>query len=140
MPAYRNINGTWRSALCWRNIGGVWKSCRAWRNIAGVWKLVSGQLSAFISPSPVYANSISNPVTASAQCYPVDGVGPYNYAWLRMGGDAITLTAPSSALTGFSSGALSIGQSRSAPFQCTVTDTATGLIATATVDVTLERS
>lgn len=65
------------------------------------------------------------------------GIGPYTYAWTRISGDsAITATAPAASATAFTA-TVAAEETKEATFRVTATDTATGAVATADVDVRL---
>lgn len=67
------------------------------------------------------------------------GTGPFTTAWAkRIGGGAITATAPAALVSQFSAAGLANGETRSAIFDCTVTD-ANGLQATTAVNVQISR-
>lgn len=76
----------------------------------------------------------SGTVTAS----PTGGTGPYTYAWARTGGGTTTeATTPSAASTTFRTYFDTGGQSRTAYFVCTVTDSLGAVANTAAVTVSL---
>lgn len=66
-------------------------------------------------------------------------VGSLSYSWTKISGGAITILSPTSATTKFRANFISLG-SRTAYFQCTVTDSSLGTTNTNTVQVDLEAS
>jgi len=62
------------------------------------------------------------------------GTAPYTYAWTKRSGDAISAITPSSNSTYFNATITELGQTLTATFRCTVTDSA-GSPATFDVDV-----
>ncbi|MEL7445567.1 MAG: hypothetical protein AAGK02_07115 [Pseudomonadota bacterium] len=84
-----------------------------------------------VSMSPTFAHDdisgagtgTTNSVTASA----TGGTGPYTYAWSKVSGDTFTVNGPSAASTSFSA-TVSAGETKSAVYKVTATDslTATG--------------
>jgi hypothetical protein len=70
------------------------------------------------------------------------GAGPFTYLWEQVNGDAFTITSPTAASTTFSDsfGPADVPGARAGDYRCTVTDTATGYTATATITVSLSAS
>ncbi|MGN6124859.1 MAG: hypothetical protein ACTHOJ_18085 [Sphingomonas oligoaromativorans] len=99
MPqAYRNIAGTWRSAICWRNIAGTWKRCNVWRNIAGTWKLVGPYFSLTTDRANILINGFIQSQTATITSI----VGSTTWTFTLIAGSAsarITLGPTSGAST-----------------------------------------
>lgn len=90
------------------------------------------------SPSTLSASGASGSVTtASATASVSGGSGPYAYAWTKVSGAAINITSPSAASTTFGATGLAAGESRTATFRCTVTDSNGQTDATGTVSVTI---
>jgi len=79
--------------------------------------------SASISPSSVLKTRFGSgsATTATVTATPTGGTGPYTYAWALFSGDALTVTAPTSATTAFT-GSVGIGEDKSAVYRCTITD------------------
>jgi len=104
-------------------------------------ELVYSSFSASASPNSVtgFRTGAGVATTLSTTATPDGGVGPYTYSWARTSGDAsISITQPLAATTQFTT-SLTSGQSKSASFACTVTDTGTGLSeVTNTVSATLQ--
>lgn len=99
--------------------------------------------SASASPTSLSATGTGTSVTtASATVTPAGGVAPYSYSWAKVSGGTITATSPTSASSTFSATGLASGESRTAVFRCTVTDSTSGtpLTATADVSITITRS
>lgn len=93
-----------------------------------------------VSLSPTYLNKFttsSSATTATTAATVSGGVAPFTYAWAKVSGDAITCTAPTSDTTAFSATGLTTGESRSAIYRLTVTDSTSGTPLTATVDITV---
>lgn len=78
----------------------------------------------------------SDAVTATA----AGGTAPYTYAWTKLSGGSVTITSPTAATTTFSATGMLTGESRTAYFNCTVTDTATDTVTSATVTVSFLRA
>lgn len=85
-------------------------------------------LSAAASPLTVlgFSSGAGVATTTTATATPSNGVGPYTYSWSRASGDSsISIVAPSSSQTSFT-GNVTFGESKTATFVCTVTDTSSG--------------
>lgn len=94
-----------------------------WKRIANI----GGDLSISLSPSSYSGPNPSGTITGTAS----GGSGVYStYAWTKVSGTTMTLSAPSSASTTFNSG----GVSKSATYRLTVTDS---LGATAYQDISI---
>lgn len=83
------------------------------------------------SSSPSGGVITSSPATAS----PVGGVGPYSYAWSKVSGDTLTITAANNATTRFQAN-VGPGDIRFAIYRCTATDSL-GTTAQGEVSITL---
>jgi hypothetical protein len=97
----------------------------------------AGALTATASPSSLYKAQVgsgavtTDPVTIT----PAGGTAPYTYAWAYKSGYAsFTPSSATAATVDFTSASLSIGQTRSGVWTCTVTDDAA---ATFAVDVAI---
>lgn len=100
-------------------------------------------MTASASPTSLYkVGPTSSQTTASTTVTPTGGVSPYTYSWALLTGDTLTITSPTAASTTFSVTGLISGDSRTATYRCTVTDSTGGtpLTATADVNVTIERT
>lgn len=75
--------------------------------------------------------------TGTCTCTAVGGVPGYTYAWTLVSGTGISATAASSNVTAFTATGLTTGETRSAVFRCTVTDSA-GQVTIAVSDVTVD--
>lgn len=94
-----------------------------------------GALAVGISPSMVnttrHATGFNSPsVTAIAS----GGSPAYSYAWTKLSGGAIICASPSSSITLFSVSSMFDGETRTATFRMTVTDS---LAATAVSDIVI---
>jgi hypothetical protein len=98
-------------------------------------------LEANVSPASVNFNgSNTSPTTSTVTCTPTGGNPDYTYAWSRVSGStAISATAPTAATTAFNTTGMSVGQSRTAAFVCTVTDAGGQTAASSNVSVTISR-
>lgn len=125
MPAFKIIGGTRRPiGAVWRNISGVWKSGLLWRNINGTWKSVSDGLAATISPNPNSTFAGTSTITSGISTLTASGGIPgYTYSWLFDSGDnRINKTTGAGQSTAFTTTGMTSGESRSAVFKGTVTD------------------
>lgn len=99
---------------------------------------VAGETLSFsASVSPLFASDAvsgggQTATTNSVTVTPTGGTGPYTYAWTKDSGDVFTLSGASSASTTFSIASLPAGDTRSAVYRCTVTDS---LAATCSVTI-----
>ena len=95
----------------------------------------SGALTATASKSSVVGTRVGagTATTATVTITPAGGTAPYTYAWANKSGDTIAPTAATSATTAFSASVI-VGETKSAVYTCTVTDSA-GSPATYLVDV-----
>ncbi|MDR7101530.1 hypothetical protein [Croceicoccus sp. BE223] len=66
------------------------------------------------------------------------GVPPYSYAWVKVSGDAITITDETTTTPTFSATGLAYGESREARYELTVTDSV-GTIGSDEADIALSR-
>lgn len=141
------VNGAWRTVAAAKvYIGGRWRPLTRIKIFignpatTGSWKTAK----VFVAPMSVsapdtYANAISKTpatITANITATPAGGLGPYTYAWSKVGGG--TLLYPTSATCALTA-SVAAGTSVVATLTVTVTD-ATGATATTTCDVTLENS
>ena len=140
MPVYRNISDTWKSVTPWRKISGTWKSCIQWRNISGTWKQLNSFMTASASPAVVgvttTAGSTVTVTSDATTATPSGGTGPYSYLWQQVGGDAMTITSPTSASTTFSE-SVPNGTGYVGYFTCTITDSLTAMATTNNVECSL---
>ena len=79
------------------------------------------------------SSATTNTTTATAS----GGVAPYTYAWAKVSGDAINCASPSSDTTAFNASGLATGDSLSAIYRLTVTDSTGGTPLTSTADITV---
>ncbi len=83
--------------------------------------------------SPTFVSGTSSAptvVTSACTATPTGGIGPFTYAWAFVSGQAITAVSPTSATTVFQGSSMAIGVTRTAIFECAVTDTSSGLVVT----------
>lgn len=133
------IAGAWRSPGRGEVlIGGQWRritrveayKSSAWRSAAQF----IGPLSATADPAFVFGHSSgrrpSQVVSGTTTATPSGGLAPFSYSWAFIGGDALTITNPSSATTAFRA------VNAESVVRCTVTD-ALGSTATCDVNVTI---
>lgn len=100
-----------------------------------------GSLVATVSPLSLTGNGAGEVTTgegagaSATTCTvtPSGGTGPYTYAWTKVSGATVTVDAPTSATTSFTT-TLSPGGFSYSVYRCTVTDS---LSATATADVSV---
>lgn len=79
--------------------------------------------------------------TGSVTAAPTGGTSPYTYAWQKLSGAAISIDSPNSATTAFSASGLTISEgTRTAYFNCVVTDDVAATTTTATVVVSIRRT
>lgn len=80
--------------------------------------------------APGFTNGSGTATTLLATATPTGGMAPYNYAWTLISHThpsvAPFATAPTSAATRFTQTAIGPGESYSAVFRCTVTDSSPG--------------
>lgn len=143
LQTYRD--GVWHdlsSLKVFRN--GAWRKLRTLKVYrSGTWQIIGNfiqPLSLAISPSEVDGGGSDGfhsvlITSAAATATPAGGIAPYSYAWAQLSGDAMTILAPTSAMTQFRASAPP-GRTLSATFQCTCADNA-GSAATASVFVQL---
>jgi hypothetical protein len=96
----------------------------------------------FLTVSPASLakfGTTSTLTTDTTTATPTGGVGPYTYAWTKVSGATLTVTASTSATTAFQATGLAVGEARDATYRCTVTDS-TAATATADVLITIERT
>ncbi len=96
----------------------------------------------FLTASPASLakfGTTSTLTTDSTTATPTGGVAPYTYAWAKVSGATLTVTASTSATTAFQATGLAVGEARDATYRCTVTDS-TAATATADVLITIERT
>lgn len=90
-----------------------------------------------VSGSSTTATITSNSSTATAG----GGSGSYSYAWTKVSGGAITAVSSTNATSTFRGTTMASPETRTAVFNCVITDTVTGLTATtANVSITLDRT
>lgn len=95
----------------------------------------TSSLTVAASPTSVSkAGGTASLTTASVTATASGGAGGTTYAWTKQSGDSITADSSSAATTTFSATGLATGETRTATFRCTATDSAA---ATATVDVSV---
>jgi len=89
-----------------------------------------------VSPGvALYNNSASSGNTNNVTVSPVNGTPGYTYAWVRLSGDSTaTISSSTSATVHWSRTGMVLGNTYSAVWQCTVTDSASAT-ATCTVNV-----
>lgn len=106
-------------------------------------EIIRQGMTASASPTSIYkVGPTASQTTTSTTVTPAGGVSPYTYSWAFVSGDTLTITSPTAATTTFSITGLIVGDSRTATYRCTVTDSTSGtaLTATADVNVTIERT
>jgi hypothetical protein len=90
----------------------------------------TGGLTVVASPAALYGSpgqTIIGPAIAIA----IGGTGPYSYLWAQINGDQTIIPAtPALASTNFSCGTLNPGDSKTALFTCTITDSASNVAVT----------
>lgn len=122
--------------------GGSWEPVlNAWTKTAGAWELIWTGFTVAATPASETVETDLPTVSSSLfTATPTGGVGPFTYAWSKVSGDSIVITTPTLQTTRFQANTMTSGSSRSAVFECAVTDTTTGVVATSnTVSVTLTR-
>jgi hypothetical protein len=96
-------------------------------------------LSASVSPTSVSGSGSTATITstATATASASGGSGPFSYSWTKVSGGAITPATPGSATTKFTATGTTAGESRTAVFKCTITDSVGQTAVTANVTVTI---
>lgn len=116
--------------------GGVGAETPAGDGIPGAALTITTGFRATATPgSRTKVGSTSSLTTLSVTVAPVNGTGPYTYAWTTVSGGTINITSPTAATTTFSATSLADPETRTGVKRCTITDS---LSATATVDVPLQ--
>jgi hypothetical protein len=101
--------------------------------------ITRASMTASASPTSLYqSTTFASGTTSSTTVTPSGGTAPYTYAWALLTGDTLTVNSPTAATTTFTATGLTSGQSKSATYRCTVTDSA-ALTATVDVSITVER-
>jgi hypothetical protein len=81
--------------------------------------------------------------TGSATCTPSGGSGNsanWSYSWTQVSGGVITAVSPTASVTKFKATLLSVGESRTATFNCVATDSVSGQTATTgNITITIQR-
>lgn len=143
-------NGAWVSpttAEAYR--GGAWRTLKygeayyggAWRQIVS---FVAPYTALSISPSAPAASSFTSDTITSKTIVatPNGGLGPFTYSWVLLsssGLTGVTINSPSNAGTTFTATVGGVGESGTATFRCTATDSF-GTGQSATVAVYFEHS
>jgi hypothetical protein len=112
------------------------------RNASNVLKLFTGSLSVSLSTDEVGGSVNTGRTVAiqtqSVEAIPDGGAEPYSYLWAQTGGTGTwAIASPTSAITNFTGGNCGPGDSLSATFHCTVTDSAGNSAVTGTVTATV---
>lgn len=96
-------------------------------------------LSASASPASLSGSGTTASITtaSSATATASGGAGPYTYSWTKVSGGAITLVSATSASTKFKATTMANGESRTATFKCTITDSLGQTATTGNVTVTI---
>lgn len=105
-------------------------------------EIIRSSMSASASPSSLYElSTVSSGTTASTTVSVTGGTSPYTYSWAKVDGDTLTVNSSTAATTTFTKTGMNQGDSYTATYRCTVTDSTVGtpLTATADVIVTIER-
>lgn len=109
-------------------VSGAWRTLQYGEAyVGGAWRLIvsfAQPLDMAVSPHGGFWDGATATVTAGpCTATPTGGVAPFTYAWVKLSGDDITITAPTAATTSFNASGMANGEDRSATFRCTVTDT-----------------
>ncbi len=91
-----------------------------------------------LSPASLTRATPNASLTANCVANPTGGTAPYSYAWSKVSGGAIVLTSTNTQTTTVSAAALGPAETRTAVFQCIVTDAAAAT-KTATLNVSFSR-
>jgi hypothetical protein len=140
MTASVKAAGSWHVGQASDKIGGSWTPAAIWRKVGGHWK-TDASLSAVDTPTALtVTGALASPVTGPATSTATGGAQPYDYAWTKVSGGNIVANTPGAASTTFGPGTpLVVGETRSAVFHCTVTDTLGATVVAGNVTVTLTR-
>lgn len=132
--------GAWHAGQLKRRVDGVWVDAALWRKVGGVWK-TDAPLSATDAPTTLsVASASATPQTAVETSTAQGGAAPYTYSWTKVSGGDIVANSSAAAQTTFSPGAaLASGETRTAVFHCTVTDSLSATVIAGNVTVTLTR-
>lgn len=143
MPLKNNVAGTQKLIVAWMNVLGTWRKSAVKNNVAGAWKGITALLA-------VTANNVSGSgggfapngtVTSSGSTNTTvtDGSGSYSFLWQLVS----TTSGPAQSVSGVGlqnptfSANVSDGTPSVCTWRVTVTDTVTGVTATATITVDL---
>jgi hypothetical protein len=100
-------------------------------------------LTASVSPTSISGSGTTATITTatSAVVTPAGGSGNYSFSWTKVSGGTITAVSPTSASSKFRAASTTAGETRTAVFHCTVTDTTTGSTAVAAnVSITINNT
>jgi hypothetical protein len=113
------------------------------RNAAGLLKLFTGSLSVSLSSEEV-AGRVNSGLSVAIQTFSVDaipdgGAAPYDCLWTRTDSNpgTWTINSPTSPTTNFTGGNAGPGDTLTATFHCTVTDSAGNTAVTSDVTATV---
>ena len=98
------------------------------------------QMFVTLAPTTLYKLGTTSSITTDNVTATVSGgVAPYTYAWTKVSGSTLTVTAATSATTAFTATGMAQGETRDAVYRCTVTDS-TPATAQADVIITIDRA
>lgn len=128
--ARRDTSGALRqiAVLKMRDAGSVLRTIklRTRRDADNVLRVVYSALAAITDTNSVTGLGSSTSsiavTTGSVTASPVNGIGPFTYAWTQVGGATWTINSPTAATTTFTSPAAPPYVVRNAQFICTITD------------------
>ena len=128
-------NASWhplQTLQVYRN--GAWRRLKTLKVYSGgAWRLIGNFVQPLTLNAPdAVAGGYDSVQTASSTATPAGGLAPYSYSWSKVSGTTMTVSGATTATAGFLSPTLSVGETVTAVYRCTCTDSAAQ---TATKDI-----